>query len=321
MHCFRDLLTGILFILSLGEYASSFSTIDMILISLSFVSVEARAVNKPLLHAFFYAFAFNTRPGILQAANILLLFSYEIKNTLVTLAEFLRHNPDLISYYLAVLSACFLFEILAYFFAGRNIRRKLFHIASFFLFVDLPGPVFLILQHVLYGLVLLSMTALPDTIFLKFTSNKDFGKGIYSHIFLMMGLMCPSLYLTRDEYIKTLISICFMDTFASVSGMYFGSDTKSWTGFLGGQASAFIAEYIALGTVDYKYHMVIGLIECFVDVNDNVMIPICSVLYFKEWSKWCRTFFLIEHYRPDLCQQYNNYFGTPVCRCGFIPAD
>lgn len=276
-----DMLTGGLFILSLGEYATSFTCVDIMLVSLSLVSIETKAVDRSLLHAFFYAFAFNTDPGVLQALNILLLFGYDMRSALIAPVGFLLGNPGRTLYYLGMLGVCAALETAAYFLVGRNIRRKLFHVAGFFLFLDLPAPVFVILQHVLYGLVLLSMTEIPGIVFSGFTSSRDFGKGVYSHILLAMGLMCPSLYLGRSECVKALISLCFMDAFASISGTYFRSRGKSWIGFLGGQVSALAAEYAVLGTADYRYHAVAGLAERLASTNDNIAIPICSILYFR----------------------------------------
>lgn len=274
-----DSFEGVIFILSIREYICSFKVLEIILITQSMIFIKSLHGFSPLLHATFYSFAFNTDSCFIQSLNTLILFECSFIDIYHTAKDCLIHRPGFILRCGVGIVICMLTQVFAYLHLGNNMRRKIFHIAGFFILMDSPREVLPLLAYFLYFLLWLSTTRLSHILYKAYTNNKDYGHGIFSHIYLVAALVYPRMCLDHTDYIKTLISICFMDSFASVVGIYFGSQNKSLCGFIGGQIISYAVEYAVLGSVDLKYHLFMGLIEAVISINDNILIPIASVYY------------------------------------------
>lgn len=275
----NDAISGTLFILSLQDFISSFTVPEIILLALTLGSLETKTPNTALLYASFFYFAFSNTQGILMPLNIFLLFNHSC-DARTALTVLLKDRHFVLRASIIIFISA-LSEVIALLCLGRNARRKLFHFAGFFLFVSAPPEAFRVLQYVLYALICLSTTRVPGVLSGAFTTSKDFGRGVFSHIFLLAALVFPRFYLCDAKYTRVLISVCIMDSFASITGTVLKKKCKSLYGFLGGQAAALTASYLVLGTLDYKYHATMGLLECIAGVNDNILLPIAATVYLR----------------------------------------
>lgn len=166
--------------------------------------------------------------------------------------------------------------------AWTNIKRKIFHFLGFCLFCDGDRDIILAFEYFNYFLLCLNAhQKLQRRMFESFLSSKDYGNGIFSHIFLISACLYPSYFLDLHSYRKVLISICIMDSMASIVGSLKRSKNKSLLGFFAGLLSSLITEYLLTRTCDIKYHVLMSLLEYRLSWNDNVFIPLTGVVYLK----------------------------------------
>ena len=269
-----------IFIFSLQEYCSSFCFSEINLISLAFISLENVQINISLYFSTFYFFLFNLPFHIIKPINTLLLFGCDISEEFSILYCLFCLNLETIFYISCITLICVFFQSFLHF-NSKNFRRKIFHFVGFVIFMRKNLFTIYFSQFLLYFLLCFSVTKFPKKLFKVFINEKDFGKGIFSHIYLLCSLLYPYFYLDDVSYVKSLISICIMDSFASIFGIAFKSKTKSIIGFIAGQISAYLAEFIFLRSFDFKYHFFIGLIEYFCPINDNIVIPIVSTIHLR----------------------------------------
>ncbi|KAI4291020.1 hypothetical protein PAPHI01_0294 [Pancytospora philotis] len=276
-----EIAGGALFIASLGRFLSSFTVAEVILLTQCFVLAGSRMLYRPLSQASCYAFAFSDAPHALQCLAIPFIFDYKPSAVAAELAGLRSGASALLLRIVASTTLCAALQAFSYLYLDINTRRKIFHFAAFLLFSTPDRPLVLLGQHALYVFVYLVQTALPEKLFRGFLSDRDFGGGIFSHIFLLAAVLYTSGCLESTGYTKALITLCIMDSFASIAGTCAGAKGKSIQGLLGGQAAAYMAEYAQLGTVDWAYHLTMGILEYSLTVNDNIALPVASVVYFN----------------------------------------
>lgn len=284
LDLFGDWLGGVLVLLSLEEYSCSFNTVDLLCISLSFPALYSTGSSHPgLLCSIFYCFCFNTSVSVLQALSTLLSFDPSCCSTVYGAASQLLAAPDRALFYSAMLLACGVAEYLAWHrTADKNIRRKIFHMVGFLILYRINDQEGILLYYLMYSLLCFSRSSLSYRLFHSFTSETDRGHGIFSHLLLTGAVLFPRHLLNRDDYIRTLVAVCILDTATSVVGSRMRSNSKSLSGFLGGQSAACLMEYWLFGNgADLRYYLAMGLVELAGFANDNVTIPFCSVLYFR----------------------------------------
>ncbi|ORD96467.1 hypothetical protein HERIO_1607 [Hepatospora eriocheir] len=185
-----------------------------------------------------------------------------------------------------------------------NLRRKIFHLSAFFIFLNITTNEMKLLLGLLENFLFLSEIKYTKYIFRKFLSDKDFGKIIYSHIFLAGGCILPYFHLNRYDYTKVLISLCIMDSFCSIIPLLFykisikialtnkktilkpnQSNKKTILGFVSGQLASYITEYMIFNKVSLSYHLVMGIMEYKISLNDNITLPFLGTLYLKANKK------------------------------------
>lgn len=274
-----ELILGIVFLTSLGKYVASFHYVELVIITMCLSLTSNVQICRPLMLASFYGFAFNDPLHILNFITLPILFGYGPEHIQALFTDVLHIWHYILTRLMPITLACSLCQILGIFLCDTNIRRKFFHLFAFLVFYDCPSNLHRIGQHALYILIFASQTKLPAAIFRRFISEKDYGPGIYSHIFLLSGMLYANTCLAVQEYNRLLIAICFMDSAASIAGSYMNYTSKSFVGFICGQVSAYIAEYVFSKSIDFRYYTIMGLLEYKCNVNDNVLLPFASVVY------------------------------------------
>ncbi|KHN69914.1 putative dolichol kinase [Ordospora colligata] len=165
---------------------------------------------------------------------------------------------------------------------GTNWRRKLFHVCAFFVFYKQDELSFVLAEGLLLLMAILSSSRYINTHLIMFLSNNDRGATVVSHAYLLAACVYPRLFIKDEEYVCSLISICFLDTAASVTGQLLGKKSKSIYGMASGILLALVVYFILYGNhIRMEYFLLIGLVEYIAPINDNISIPVLSVLYFR----------------------------------------
>ena len=162
-----------------------------------------------------------------------------------------------------------------------NTRRKLFHLAAFFGFLRVHPVLLVLCQYVLYFLLWAESFKLGHGFLRRFASERDIRDNIVSHIVFLGALVYPRFFLGERAYQRHLIALCILDSAASVYGTSRKYRRKSFGGFVAGQMAAYCADFLLHGEVLCRYFFLVGLAEWAGVGNDNIAIPLVSVLYFR----------------------------------------
>ena len=175
----------------------------------------------------------------------------------------------------------FVLEPLFILFFSKNTRRKSFHIVCFLIYSQYSKLVIEVSNYLMLISVLICKTDLVEKYGQKFLNCKNQQKDKFSHFFLLCGMVLPYYFLSYREYVRSLISICIMDSAASFVGTIRKSRRKTLQGLLFGQLTAYVFEYLYLQTISYKYHLFVGFIEYYCKINDNISVPFFGAIFQK----------------------------------------
>lgn len=129
------------------------------------------------------------------------------------------------------------------------------------------------------------------SILIKFKNNKDKGKYILSHIIILSS---SYVILQTDYHLQILISICFIDSIASMTGKYFNKTDKSIIGLIMGFLSGILIHFLIFRDNNYiDYYIFISLSEYLTEQNDNLVLPFVSIIYFFYRPKLSSIFYYI----------------------------
>ncbi len=286
---YNTLISSIL-IISLENFIPSFSIMDLLIVSTSFPYILSKEYNQPLVFMTFFSTIFYVEGSFINFLTMFTLLadslSLSIKYFMMNLEKLIIYNRINFYYFffyklLSLVIILLMLQIIAYKIGNKNLKRKIFHFIAFILFLDLPDLLIHLFHFLIYFLIILSYTKIPSIIFRHFINKQDYGTIILSHIYLLSALVYSYPFLNKSEYQNILISICIMDSFASIFGLLFQTYNKSIYGFIAGQISSYLFEYMLKKTIDYKYHLLMGIVECFPVVNDNISLPFFGVLHYK----------------------------------------
>lgn len=290
---FTQLITGLLVILSFGKYSLSFHPLELALLAFSFIMLESKVTNISILYSTFFAFefcncsyqAFLPFCVLFSPINTLLLFGYDFSTECRKLFSLLLHPSTDLLRILGILFACLFFQVV-WFKGAVNFKRKLFHIAGLFIFIKLPYELFDLAQLLIFFFVCLSPTKWPYLLFSSFLSSKDYGNVILSHIYLLAAFVYPFYFLDRHSYLCSLLAVGIMDAAASICGKMFKKHDKSIIGMIAGIMCAILFEQILANKITIVYHFIMAVVEYSItDLNDNILLPIISVIYFNYCSQ------------------------------------
>ncbi|KAI5149498.1 hypothetical protein ENBRE01_0941 [Enteropsectra breve] len=269
--------------ISLNKIKGSLKSAEIWLLCLSFHFIKAKETSHGIFLATWLHWIFEK-----EQMNIILLIADDLRILLASgIFSFFRTNLLNIINLAALGLCCVLLQMAAGILSSNNIRRKIFHFMTLAAALVLPMDFWqLVLKKFLLLCAALSTSSFPTLWFKMFTSEKDYGPVVLSHLFLAGSALYPSYFLSRPDYFNTLISICIMDSFASFAGQLLKRRAKSIEGLLFGQFASYIAEYFLHKKISYRYHIFMGTVEYISPINDNIAIPLASILYFK-YLKFC----------------------------------
>lgn len=266
-----------LFVYSLSKYLNRFSYIELFALYLSFCVLlnitEFRSLFLQILLSF-------------SNINIFIL-DY---SSLVDLINLMVTEKILVMNLLCYISIFLVAEAFSYCFLTKNICRKNFHILSFFIFINQND----LIIKASAMLLLISVIALKNNLLkkLNFLLNDNAReKDEFSFIILLLSLLTPRFILSKKQYLNFLISLCVMDSAASIFGKLFLAKNKSNIGFFFGLTSSLFIEHIYHKQVSLLYHFLMTTVERISTGNDNLLISLSAILYYKgeemlvRWAK------------------------------------
>lgn len=276
------LFLGLSFVVSLKEFRGRFQDMEVLIFAFTLLAMVQKSsvsslISLPILFSAFYSFLYPfTLSGIFEnlvacglnpiteAQKIQALFPGELKTV--------WHTVLVVILFTVV-------QVLSVLFLDKNTRRKNFHFASFLIFIRQSELTVRIGQCLIFFAVSICKTGIIRQYFALFLNTVNRKKDCFSHVFLLCAVIYPYFFLNSCKYIKLLISICIMDSFASIAGSILGRTQKTLAGFISGQLFSYAVEFYFWHTVDFRYHLVMGMIEFTSPINDNIAIAFFSCVY------------------------------------------
>jgi dolichol kinase len=162
-----------------------------------------------------------------------------------------------------------------------NINRKIFHILLLILYYNPTNFLKMISEYSMLAIMLTTRSEKFKSTFNLFLSARDGKNLLVSHMYLLLSCVAPIYYLNLKDYRANLVSVCILDTTSSVVGIYSKKTRKSLIGTLSGIISSLTFYYLIEKDFLPYYFTIIGLVEYSDICNDNLSIPVTSVIYFN----------------------------------------
>lgn len=242
-------------------------------------SVIVHSLHKPILYLSFFCFGIPIDHSLIL--TILFLLKSNLNSEYQSIIKLIMKEKYTLIYTGGIAMVFIILEPLFILFFSKNTRRKSFHIVCFLIYSQHSKLVMEISNYLMLVSVLICKTDLVERYGQKFLNCKNQQKDKFSHFFLLCGMVLPYHFLSYREYVKSLISICIMDSAASFVGTIQKSKRKTLQGFLFGQLAAYTFEYLYLQKISYKYHLFVGFIEYYCKINDNISIPFFGTVFQK----------------------------------------
>lgn len=256
-------------------------------ISMSLAHVESCMRNSKVLYVT-HALFLEKKESILDSALCLirtqLLFEFNIVEEIASCALEIRYNFPVFAHLLLQVLACAIVQTIMVKYRHVNTKRKVFHFSMFFSFLRRSALVIQLGHLALLLFVLLQDNKKLARLYRPFLSHRDYGGRVYSHILLLGSVLYSAISLeTENEYHLVLASICFLDSFASIAGKCVGHKKKSLIGLLGGFFAGNTVYLLVYRTfAGWRYFVVASLVEYLVVCNDNIVLPLFSVMFLKR---------------------------------------
>ncbi|KAM0681142.1 hypothetical protein GINT2_000927 [Glugoides intestinalis] len=265
------------FYLVLIQYKKIFHPLEILLFLLSFYKLICLENAPPLLISSLLTFSFP--------------FSYESTLTLPILL-----GLDPLQYFKEIFEDSFQHKkaiaiVLLYFalflnalsiaikYNKKNLARKIFHFFFFFIFLPNNKLIFQLSHLLVYFSAVFCKTGQIIKLTPFLLKEKIKHADTFSFFFLVYTLTYSHLVLYEAEYARLCISICILDSFASITGNILKKKGKSIEGLLVGIFSAYMCELILYKSANLFYHILIGIVEFICPINDNITITFCSIIY------------------------------------------
>lgn len=273
---------GLSLVISLKETRVQFHSMEVLIFAIALIAISQSSsasalINLPILFSSFYSFLYPFTPlGVLEncaACNLNLADeAWRIQQLFLEDTRTIRDISVVMLLLLVTLARSVLF-------LGKNMRRKIFHFASFFIFIRESKVIIKAGQYLIFVAMMICKTGIIQKHFTLFLNTTDRKKDSFSHVFLLCAMVYPYFFLNGQNYLRLLISICIMDSFASIAGNMMGQNRRTLVGFVAGQLSSYLAEFCFCHSVDVKYHLTMGVVEFFCPINDNIAIAFFSCIY------------------------------------------
>lgn len=283
----KQWISFLLFFAILYDCRESLLTYEVFYISLSLERVGSCIKGEKVLYVT-HALLLDEKNSVLHSAlcllKVQLLFECNIAKEVTSCILQVMHSPVAFAKLSLQALICAALQVIMSKHQCVNTKRKMFHFFAFLSFVRRS----LLVVHIGH-LVLLLFILLQDNrklvcLYRPFLSHRDYGERVYSHILLLGSVLYPAVLLKADsDYHLVMISICFLDSFASIAGRCAGHRKKSLIGLLCGFFAGNIVYFLMYHSfLKWRYFVLASLLEYFVMCNDNIVLPLFSVFFLKN---------------------------------------
>lgn len=269
------------------KYSKDLSFYERFYISASIEHFSRWMESERLLFTGYFTFLEDEKDVadlILVCVNTLCYFEINVYREISKCASILKRNKKLFMRLIRYLGACAGFQLAFFRAIEVNTRRKVFHFFAFLVFFRRNELVECSSHLLLFALFMAQGNRHAVKLYQKLRSKRDRGRRPFSHILLLGSLVHVSKAFTSEvNYHAVLVSMCFLDSFSSIVGRFFGAEEKSLYGLLGGFCAANIVYFIIYRNLAmWKYFLLMSLVEYLTQSNDNITLPFTSFYLLKE---------------------------------------
>lgn len=283
----KQWMSFLLFFAIIYDCRQSLLTYEVFYISLSLERVDGCMKGGRVLYAT-HALLLDRKDSILHSAlclmKVQIMFECNIAREIARCVLQVMYSPAAFAKLSLQALLCAVAQVMMSKHQCVNTKRKVFH---FFVFLSFVRRSLLVIH--LGHLVLLLFILLQDNkklanLYRPFLSHRDYGERVYSHILLLGSVLYTATLLQTDrDYHLVLISVCFLDSFASIAGECAGQRKKSLAGLLCGFFAGNIAYFLMYHSfLEWRYFMLASMLEYFVRCNDNIVLPLFSVFFLRN---------------------------------------
>lgn len=266
-----------LFYSSFRKSLNSLDIREIFIIIFALIFIKSHTPGYPLLFISFLSLDSNL--ALIDLINILFLLKFDIIQELSTTISIIIAEKALVVRCILITIFFILLEIFFILFFDKNTRRKNIHVACFFIFIQYNKLIVELSNYLILISTCICRTTLIERFARPLLNDLNCKRDRYSHLFLLCSLSFPYYFLNKTEYIRSIISVCIMDSGASLVGSTFKKRRKTIMGLVFGQTVAYLAEYFIYNSINFRYHLFVGLVEYFCPINDNLAIPFLGTFY------------------------------------------
>lgn len=271
---FEYIILACFFLINFRVYYNRFNGWELFTIILGIIIL---LFNSPDAQNYFVVLSLLFCP--ITTISILELFTCLTEHVVSILFEtIISHYLHLINIFLYIF-IFFVLQLISLNYCNKNIRRKNFHFLAMLVYKNSNQLTEkLSVLALLFSVITIRLNLIPRFCH-GFLRKENLKKDEFSLFILLICIITPSYILKQKEYLKLLISICIMDSAASIVGIAFKMRRKSWIGFFSGQIFSYAFEFYLINEVDVFYHTIIGFGELLSVSNDNLCISLLACVY------------------------------------------
>lgn len=209
--------------------------------------------------------------GYLSFVHNISIYDINIKQIYTTIAKDLDHGT--VFYSILMTTICLTIQLIIKN-HNKNLKRKVFHIFLMLYFWNYNET-----KRILTIYLLTLLIYFNDTSILRSFLWKDENQNIIlPHIILLASFFYTSKLV---KYKMFIITMCILDTCASIPGTLMNSTTKTIYGTIFGAFCAISVHYFMFRNVKLFYYVLCAIVEYYCDFNDNLALPYFSLMVLK----------------------------------------
>lgn len=280
---------SLIYFFYLKIFVKSYTNIETLIISILIPIIRLNCDGKFLNSILYYQIlTLNGRCAISQLIDVFFVFDIDLYMFSRDLFYLLLFNWTKV-FYCAII-CIFLAISMFYCYKNSNINlgRKLIHFALFLILLRIDDFIKEILEIILLLNHVLSANFSGSVLCKSFRSERDFGKILISNTLILSSSYFIMFFQTKyEDHIFTLISMMILDSATSMIGKYLECKKKSIPVTCLGILSANFTHFLIFRNNDYViFYILIGLVENYIQINDNLVIPIVSAVLLKFFKRF-----------------------------------
>ncbi|KRH95136.1 Dolichol kinase [Pseudoloma neurophilia] len=269
-------------------FLKSFTTLESFVISciVPFIRMncDGRFIN-PILY--YQIIATSGRCLVSQAIDIFFIFDIPFLETAKHVIFITIENITKVFFmvYIVTLLAIFMFWCQKT--NNVNLARKSVHFTLFVILLRIDHFTKEALELVLLFNHFMSSNFSNQPLFQSFKSMRDFGDVNISNILILATCYFTGFFLFKyEDFIAIMISLLILDSATSIIGQFIGSKGRNKLVTGSGVFIAVFTHFLLFSNFQYSiFYIIIGFIEYFTNMNDNLAITVGGVIMLRFFRK------------------------------------